>query len=204
MPFEAGRTIAAGIPGARFVLSKVRIISSSGKSRLWETFIEEILTFLESANPALSTAEREAAHSLPDQKGSLGDEAPPPTPPELVELMKRCLERNRDARIRSIGEARSLLSLQPEAPLAHEGADSSSLFWIVIVLGLIAIGIFAYMLASCSSSTVSVRRSRAQGSLGTSRVSSSNQLRTRWSFSVRLYSDRFLTMRNFCPSRETS
>ena len=71
---------------------------------------------------------------------------PRTTPQEIVALMKRCLERNRDARIRSIGEARSVLSLQQEAPLASEGADASSLFWIV--LGLIAIGILAYVLAS--------------------------------------------------------
>ena len=76
------------------------------------------------------------------------DRVPRTTPPELVELMKRCLERNRDARIRSVGEARSLLSLQQEAPLASEGADPSGLFWIVAVLGLIAIGILAYVLAS--------------------------------------------------------
>ena len=59
--FEAGRELATGIPGARFVPLESRNHLILGQEPAWAPFIEEILTFLESPRPALTDEERAAA-----------------------------------------------------------------------------------------------------------------------------------------------
>jgi pimeloyl-ACP methyl ester carboxylesterase len=69
---------------------------------------------------------------------------PEATPVELVELMKRCLEKDQDARLQDIREVRERLSaLEGAAPSGH--ARTKAWVWIVLVLLAAAL---AFVLAS--------------------------------------------------------
>src|SRR6185437_12431773 len=93
------------------------------------------------------------SHTLADVLRAPVDFSRVQAPPRIVELLKRCLDRNPRTRLRDIGEARVMLagpleSPPPSAAPAPVRRTSPTLARIVAVVALVAAAILAWRIVS--------------------------------------------------------